>query len=140
MTANDISRALAMTVQKNGAKIALINFSEQNKKQKNNTDQVSTGEFFVSENEGNLSILCPKNNSVAIELVSQKEFMQSIQSLNSIYDLIFICADNDDAISLLRALEGKTLYHLTLARIKRTKSNNLLNMRSLLPIQGLLHD
>ena len=140
MTANDISRALAMTVQKNGTKIALINFSEQNKKQKNNTDQVSTGEFFVSENEGNLSILCPKNNSVAIELVSQKEFMQSIQSLNSIYDLIFICADNDDAISLLRALEGKTLYHLTLARIKRTKSNNLLNMRSLLPIQGLLHD
>ena len=49
-------------------------------------------------------------------------------------------ADNADAISLLSALEGQKTFHILVARIKHTKSTVLTNMRSLLPIQGLLHD
>jgi len=51
-----------------------------------------------------------------------------------------LSADDGDAISLLRALEGQKMFHITLARTKKTKSATLAQMRSLLPIQGLLYD
>jgi hypothetical protein len=54
--------------------------------------------------------------------------------------MVFLCADNGDAISLLSALEGQKMFHITIAKTKKTKSTTLLHMRSLLPIQGLLYD
>jgi hypothetical protein len=53
---------------------------------------------------------------------------------------VFLCADGSDAISLLGALEGQKIFHITVARTKKTKSAILMHMRSLLPIQGLLYD
>ena len=75
-----------------------------------------------------------------MELLSHRDFWGKIQSLNSTFDLVFLCADNEDAISLLSALEGQKTFHITLARTKNTKSATIAKMRSLLPIQGLLHD
>ena len=76
----------------------------------------------------------------AMELLSQRDFWKNTQSLNSTFDLVFLCADNGDAISLLSALEGQKTFHITLARTEHTKSATLIHMRSLLPIQGLLYD
>ena len=75
-----------------------------------------------------------------MELLSQKDFWENTKSLGSTFDLVFLCADNADAISLLSALEGQKIFHITLARTKKTKSANLMHMHSLLPIQGLLHE
>lgn len=75
-----------------------------------------------------------------MELLSQRDFVKNIQSLSLSIDLLFLCADNNDSISLLSALDGQKIFHITLARTKKTKSKFLTQMRSRIQIQGLLYD
>ena len=140
LSANNVACALASYMQSDTLKIAVIDFSKNGKKLSDNSVSDYIGSFVVAASEGHVSILRPEADLTAIKLISQKGFLKKIQSLNSNFNLIFLCADNTDAISLIRALEGQKMFHLTLARTKHTKSDTLLKMRSLLPIQGLLHD
>ena len=136
----DAARALASYMQSDTMKIAVIDFSSRAKKLDINEEILSVGSFLISEHTDHTSVLRPDGDVAAMELLGQKDFLENIQSLNSTFDLVFLCADNDDAISLLSALEGQKTFHVTLARTKNTKSATLVQMRSSLPIQGLLHD
>jgi len=106
----------------------------------NDYERLSLGSFIVSETEGHVSVLRPDGDTAAVDLLAQKGFRETIQSLNSTFDLVFLCADNGYAMSLLSALEGQKAFHITLARIRKTKSFTLTQMRSHLPIQGLIYD
>jgi hypothetical protein len=140
LTGNDVSRALASYMQSDSTDIAVIDFSLRGKKLDIDDERLSIGSFLVSENLGHVSVLRPDSELAVMEMLSQKDFWKSIQSLKSTFNLVFLCADNSDAISLLNALEGQKTFHITLARTKNTKSATLMHMRSLLPIQGLLYD
>ena len=140
LTGNDIARVLASYMQSETIKVAVINFSSKAKKLDNYVDGVSLGSFVIDESVGNVSILRPDNDFASMELLSQRDFAKNIKSLHSTIDLLFLCADNEDAISLLSALDGQKTFHISLARTKRTKSATLMRMRSLLPVQGLLHE
>ena len=140
LTSNDLARALACYMQSDSMKIAVIDFSSMAKKLDIDEERLSIGSFIVTESTGNVSILRPKNDFLAMELLSQRDFAKNVQALSSNIDLLFMCADNSDAISLLRALQGRKTFHITLARIKYTKSSTLAYIGSLIPIQGLLHD
>ncbi|MDB4078054.1 Wzz/FepE/Etk N-terminal domain-containing protein [Amylibacter sp.] len=140
ISGDDTARALASYMQSDTMKVGLINFSLGAKKLDIEFERLSVGSFVVSERVGHLSVLRPDSDLGAMELLGQKGFRESIQSLNSTFDLVFLSADNDDTISLLNALEGQKVFHITLARTRKTKSVTLTQMRSILPIQGLLHD
>ena len=140
LKADDTAKALAITMQSDSIKTAIINFSKRNNEQIIDGEQKSVGSFIISSSKGNVSILTPGDNLGAMDLISNKDFLKNIQHLNTKFDLIFLCADNNDTISLLRALEGGEMFHLTVARTRHSKSSSILHMRSLLPIQGLLHD
>ncbi|MDB9759821.1 Wzz/FepE/Etk N-terminal domain-containing protein [Planktomarina sp.] len=140
LTGNDVARALASYMQSDAMTVAVIDFSFRGKNLDINSERVSAGSFVVAESVGHVSILRPDGDLAAMELLSQKDFWKNTQSLNSTFDLVVLCADNGDAISLLSALEGQKMFHITLARIKHTKSASLSHIRSLLPIQGLLYD
>lgn len=137
---NDLARALACYMQSDALKIAVINFSSRAKKLNNDDERLSIGSFVVLESEGNVSVLKPNCNPHAMEFLNQRDFVKNIQSLNSTFDLVYLCADNEDTISLLSALQSQKTLHITLARIRKTKSATITQMRSLLPIQGLLYD
>ena len=140
LTGNDVARALASYMQSDTMTIAVIDFSSRAKKQDIDCKRFSVGSFVVVESANHVSILRPNDDLAAMELLSQRNFWKNTQSLNSTFDLVFLCADNGDGISLLSALEEQKTFHITLARTKKTKSANLAQMRSLLPIQGLLYD
>lgn len=140
MTSNDVARALCSYMQSDTMKVAVIDFSSKPKKQNTDDEKLSIGSFNITERAGHLSALKPVGSLEAIEMLSQRDFWENIQSLNSTFDLVFLCADDRNALSLLSALEGKKMLHITLARSKKTKSNTLAQMRSLLPIQGLIHE
>jgi hypothetical protein len=127
-------------MQSEALKVAVIEFTSKIKKPDIDTEKVSFGSFVVAEHFDYVSVLKPGGKLAAIELLSQKDFWVNIQSLNSNFDLVFLCADNSDAISLLSAVEAQNAFHFTLARTKQTKSATLAAMRSHLPIQGLLYD
>jgi hypothetical protein len=135
-----VAHALASYMQSDIMKIAMINFSSTTKKLDIDNDRLILGSFVVSESVDHVSILRPDGDLATMELLSQKDFWDGIQLLNSTFDLVFLSADGGDAISLLSALEGQKMFHITLARTKKTKTSTLWRMRSLLPIQGLLHD
>jgi uncharacterized protein involved in exopolysaccharide biosynthesis len=140
LTGNDVARALASYMQSDTVKVAVIDFSSRAKKLDIDLKRLSVGSFVVAESAGHISILRPDGDTAAMELLSQRSFWKNIQSLNSSFDLVLLCADNSDAISLLSALEGQKMFHITIAKTKKTKSATLIHMRSLLPIQGLLYD
>jgi uncharacterized protein involved in exopolysaccharide biosynthesis len=140
LTGNDVARALASYVQSDTMKVAVIDFSSRAKKLDIDHERLSVGSFVVAESAGNISILKPDGDLAAMELLSQRSFWKDTQSLNKTFDLVFLCADNSDALSLLSALEEQKTFHITIARTKKTKSATLIHMRSLLPIQGLLYD
>ena len=140
LTGNDVARALASYMQSDTVNVAVVDFSSRAKKLGVDHDGLSVGSFVVTENVGHVSILRPDGDLTAMELLSQRDFYNNIKSINSTFDLVFLSADDGDAISLLRALEGQKTFHITLARTKKTKSATLAQMRSLLPIQGLLYD
>jgi hypothetical protein len=140
MTGNGVARALASYMQSDTMKVAVIDFSSKAKKLDIDEEKLSVGSFDVAESADQISVLIPGDDLSVMESLSHKDFWKKIQSLSSTFDLVFLCADNGDAISLLSALEGQKMFHVTLARIKNTKSAVLAQMRSLLTIQGLLHD
>lgn len=140
MTGNEVARALSVYMQSDTMKVAVIDFSSKKKKQNIDGKKLSLGSFVVAERIEHLSVLKPESDIEPIEMLSQKDFWGEIQSLKSTFDVIFLCADDEKIISLLSALQGKKILHITLARTRKTKSATLLQMRSLLPIQGLLHD
>jgi uncharacterized protein involved in exopolysaccharide biosynthesis len=140
MTGNDVARALASYMQSESMKVAVIDFSSRAKKQEIDGERLSVGSFVVAESAGYISVLKPDGDLAAMELLSHRDFWNKIQSLKSTFDLVFLCADNHDAISLLSALEGQKMFHISIVRSKKTKSATLMRMRSLLPIQGLLYD
>ena len=139
LTGSDMARALASYMQSDNMKVAVIDFSAKTKKLDIDAKRLSVEPFIIAESVGNVSILRPDDKFSAMELLSQKNYIKNIESLRSTIDLLFLCADNNDAISLSRALQGQKTYHVTLARTKHTKSADLRRVRSLLPIQGLLH-
>ncbi|MDA9300050.1 Wzz/FepE/Etk N-terminal domain-containing protein [Amylibacter sp.] len=140
LTGNDVARALASFMQSDNVKVAVIDFSSSAKKLDIDHEWLSVGTFVVAEDAGHVSVLRADGDLTTMELLSQRGFCKNIQSLNSTFDLVFLSANDGDAISLLRALEGQKTFHVTLARTKKTKSSSIALMRSLLPIQGLLHD
>ena len=79
------------------------------------------GSFVISENVKHISVLRPKGDLEAIEMLSQKDFREHTQFLNTTFDLIFLCADNKNAISLLSALEDLKIHHISIARTRKTK-------------------
>ena len=140
LTGNDVARALASYMQSDTMKVAVIDFSSKGEILDTDAERLSVGSFVVADSAGHVSVLRPGGDLAAMELLSQRDFWKNTQSLNSTFDLVFLCADNGDAISLLSALEEQKTFHITLARTKHTKSATLARMRSLLPIQGLLYD
>ena len=140
LSGNDFARLLASYVQSKTMKVAVINFSSKAKQLNIDYERLSVGSFVVAEHADHLSVIEPNGNLAAIELLGQRDFWKSIKTLNSTFDLVFLSADNSDAISLISAIEGQEMFHITLARIKKTKSAALLEMRSRLPIQGLLYE
>jgi len=140
MKSFDVAQVLACYMQSKSIKVAVIDFSPSSKKLDTDSEKLSVGSFVVAESADHISILKPDGDMIPLELLNHKDFWEKIQSLNSTFDLVFLSADNDDAISLLSALEGQKMFHITIARTKKTKSATLLQMRSLLPIQGLLYD
>ena len=140
LSAKDAARALASYMKSDTMKVAVIDFSSRAKKLDFEDEMLSVESFVISEHADLISVLRPDGDLTAMELLIQRGFCKNIHSLNSTFDLVFLCADDGDAMSLLRALEGQKTFHITLARTKKTKSTTLAQMRSLLPIQGLLYD
>jgi uncharacterized protein involved in exopolysaccharide biosynthesis len=140
LSSKDAARALASYMKSDTMKVAVIDFSSRAKKLNFDDKRLSIGSFVVSESAGHISILRPDGDLATMELLSHRGFWGNIQTLNTKFDLVFLCANGSDAISLLGALEGQKIFHITIARTKKTKSAILMRMRSLLPIQGLLYD
>jgi uncharacterized protein involved in exopolysaccharide biosynthesis len=140
LTGNDVALALASYMQSDAMRVAVIDFSSRVKKLDFDNEKISIGSFVVAESAGQISILRPDGDLVAMELLRHRDFWENMQSLKAKFDLVFLCADNTNAVSLLSALEGQKIFHITITRTKKTKSAILMHIRSLLPIQGLFHD
>ena len=136
----DLAKVIAAYVENTSSKIAIINFSDKDKNQKIWNEHEMIGSFHVLEQEGNISILKPKKCRSELDFLSQRDFINNVQSLNDAFSLVLLCADNLDAVSLSRAIQYQKVFHINLSRTRYTKMGILSQICTLLPIQGLFHD
>jgi uncharacterized protein involved in exopolysaccharide biosynthesis len=140
LKSNDVARALASYLHSGDLKIALINFNVESQQPSSHDEVASFGSFNLIEKVEKISILQPDNKLEDTEFIARSDFQSQLRLLHSNFDLIFLSADNDDAMSLASALNRQHTYHISLARIKKTNSKSLINLQTLLPIQGLLYE
>jgi uncharacterized protein involved in exopolysaccharide biosynthesis len=140
LSAIDISKALAMYMQSASLKIGIVNFSEKPRKKVTLDDNESNNSFTLVDEFNLVSILRPNNKLGPIEELIDPSFETKLISLQTKFDLVFLCADDAEGISLAGVLNGQEVVHITAARIKRTKFRALAQLCKTLPIQGLLYE
>ena len=138
----DLASMVASHMQYDDVTIAIINFSKKNKpKDTNNNIEIDIANIFISyKNDENISFLEPKDYLNPLDFLSQHNFSANMQSLLKKYDLIFLCADDNNSISVGRAMQFQEVFHIISVRAKHTKIENLTQICKILPIQGLLYD
>ncbi|MDB9696518.1 Wzz/FepE/Etk N-terminal domain-containing protein [Amylibacter sp.] len=137
---SDVANALASYMQSDNMKIALINLSAKSELTNDQENPKNTGLFTTVFDIAKISVLQPNNKFEPIDSLCSHNFQDQIQLIQSNFDLIFLCADNIDAINLANVYTGQDVIHISLVRIKRTKSYTINKLRKLLPIQGLLYE
>lgn len=140
LKSNNMALSLACYMSSADLKIAVINFSCKIKSQLKPETATKIGSYLLIEEKENVSVLMPGNQHKILDFLSQRNFVKSLQELNNNFELIIVCADDEDALTLLRSVEGQDIFHISLARLKHTKIHVLNQMASILSIQGLLHD
>ena len=68
-----------------------------------------------------------------------RDFSDNLKLLEKSFDIIFICADNSDSLSLCRAAQFQDAYHVMLSRNRFTKCHQLSQLVEIKKIQGLLY-
>jgi len=136
----NLAYAIASYIQSKDLKIAIINFSADQKDITNESDKLIIGSFSIIEEVEQVSVLRPINNSKPIDSIGEKDFQMQIQTLHSEFSYVFLCADNTDTASLASALNGLDVHHIALARRKKTKSQPFKQLIKILPMQGLLYE
>jgi uncharacterized protein involved in exopolysaccharide biosynthesis len=140
INSHELAKAMAVYMQADNLKIAIINFTTKQQIPAANSEINYIGAFNIVENVNKISVLQPKNKLKAIELLGRRNFQDQLLSINSHFDLIFLTADDNDAISLAGALINIDITHIAATKIKRTKPDILVKLQKLIPVQGLLHE
>ena len=136
----NIASCLASYMQTEDLSFAVIDFSSTKNRPNANHNVALDGPFMIEGVEGQVSTLVPKNDLDPMEFISHRQFSEDIDNISKKFDFVFMCADNKDAISLLRSMGNNKLFHITLARTKHTRASMLSEIQSIMPIQGLLHE
>lgn len=137
---SDVAKALASYMQSDNLKIAVIDLSLDSDQTVYKSKPLFNGLFNLIAREADISILKPNNKLKPIEFLGQRNFHEQIQSIHSDFDLIFLSADNVEAINLANVYADQDVFHITSTRIKRTKSYYLTKLHKILPIQGFLYE
>jgi uncharacterized protein involved in exopolysaccharide biosynthesis len=137
---NDLAWLISSFMQFDVLKIAIINFSNMNNKDSldNNKSEVF-GVFKTIEKDENISILQINNNQNPMDFISHSNFSNNLNILNKSFDLIILCADNQDSLSLMRAVQPVEVFHILLAKTKRSKRKMISQLIKIKTVQGLLY-
>lgn len=138
--ASDVAKVIATYIQSDTSKIAIIDFSDNVRNNTNGKKLNNIDNFGITEEFENISILRPSNTLDSIELLGRHDLDKQLKSLHLTFDKLFLCADNNDAISLAGAINEQKTTHFTIVKLNKTKSKVLNHMRSLLTIQGTIHE
>jgi uncharacterized protein involved in exopolysaccharide biosynthesis len=136
----ELGRCISSYMQSEKFNIAVVNLSSISDQVQINLERIKDTSFVVTESNNQVSILKPDNKLNSLDFMSQKGFLTQVQNLAKSFDLIFLCADNDDALCLVRAIDIKNTYSILIARTRQSQQKKLAEMHKLFPIQGLLHD
>ena len=135
----ELARLLASFMQIDIMKIAIIDFSRKAKVSINIDVSDTVGAFCIIENDDKVSLLQLKSDQNPIDFISQRDFFDDIDHLNKTFDLIILCADNNDSLSLTRAIQLKDVFHILLTRVKHSKVKMVSQILDIKSVQGLLH-
>ena len=135
----DAASALANYIQSGDLKVGILNFSHNQKKLLNGANEED--KFRIIENNNNVFYLIPNGHLNPMDWLSTPGFKKDLKQFKQKnMTFLFFCADNENSIDILRALMAESFFHITLAKIRRTKKDTLSKMQLIAPAQGLLHD
>ena len=140
LLSNDVALVVASYMQSSFNKVAVLNFSGSVLKSTDNKGNTIIQSFICSKKVDHVSILHTNDDIPILDKLKDSNFTEILKSLDSCFDMIVMCADNDDTKSLLHFFEGQDVFHILAVKMKNTKSQDLKNLVSLLPVQGLIYE
>lgn len=135
----DLVKIIANYVKVDNSKVAMINFTNNDKAPSSITKDDIFGSFRAYKSSNEVYNLYPTSGALNLDILDHKNFPENLEVLSQHFDLIFISADNEDSLSLLRAIKFMETFNILIARVKYTKREMLHEILSIKPIQGLLH-
>jgi hypothetical protein len=97
------------------------------------------GAFRIIENDEKVSLLQLNSDQNPVDFISQRDFIEDLNHLNETFDIIILCADNNDSLSLVRAVQLKDVFHILLSKVKHSKVKMISQLVDIKSVQGLLY-
>jgi uncharacterized protein involved in exopolysaccharide biosynthesis len=120
---HQFSNILSSRFLQEGLSVAVIDFS---KNKKNNKLQLyENNDYYIVRSQNNFIELKPNIKRDTVEFLSNKAANSKIIDLSSSFDVLILAADFDESKSLIKVLDQKYIYQITLVKQTVTKINDL---------------
>ena len=136
-SASGTARLLAIHSSDTGRKSILFDKTGQSeKKLEDNTTQTISGLPIIKINS-NMDLLATENDTISL---TSSRFKESIEKLQKVYEQIYVCVENSEAILGLMALQDLNPTLILLASLRKSKKVDIKKVRSNQHIDILFYD
>ena len=136
-TASDVARLLATKSSMSGRKVVLCDKTGNSEKDTEDEETEDVSGVSIARLNNKISVL--KDDKEPSFFTSTK-FKTRIETLMASYDQIFICASNKESFLGLMALKDLNPSIVLLARLKKTRRNDVKKIKANQPIDVLFYD
>ena len=136
-TAAQAARLLATQSSKSGNNIVLCDVSKQSNKEIEGHTKIVMNDVTVSKADGGFDILTEFEEA---SFFTSKNFKNTIESLLSAYDQVYISSDNQKSTAGLIALKPFDTSLVVLCRLRKTTKASIRKIVSIHPVSILFHD
>ena len=143
LKAKDFAKILSINFQNQEQRIAYIDLD----KKRTNSDlkdldvvKYQDNDFNLIQNFENIFELESSTNDGHIDFLKSKNAIINIKSLEKDFDLIIISINNQGKNNIVRALTAKEVFHIALARKRKTKCKDMHIIQKYLPLGAILYD
>ena len=136
-TAAQAARLLATQSSRSGKNIVLCDVSGQSKKEIEGNPTIVISNITVSKADGGFDILTKCGGA---SFFTSKNFKNTVESLLSAYDQVYISSDGQKSMAGLIALKPFDPSLVVLSRLRKTSKASIRKIVSMHPISILFHD
>lgn len=139
-TADGITRLLAAKSAISGRKVMLCDTSGLSSDENSKLTLKTLSGMSFTSTDGGPDVLQEFDINKGVSFFTSSDFTNNMEKLIQSYDQIFVCCRTKEAVAGLLALKPFNPSVILLARLRKTRKNEVQNIKSIKEIGILMHD